>query len=662
MITGRTHNKALRFRQIRMDTVNLTYNTHPLRTSYLYYSQSSEFPTLPLIQKRVSLRQQHVPKPPKAQASTTRRGRIAKAAAPKSATMAPPSSPKKRGRPAKTTASEVATVEPPKKRGRPAKSQGDEPVAQIESAIKRGRRSIAAAEEVVAEAPAPTKQRAGRSTKATDAVAAEAAAPKKRGGRPRKDDVTTEAAAPSKRRGRPTLDLNRVAGSSRVGKRSSPRSKPAARPTRKVAAAPRANPVEKAKTNVAQPAKKARGRPKEVGIEVNASAPKKTSTPKKASAPKKASGRGRKASAPVPFTLPKKVTARPKTAVPRKRRGYTSFEVADKFAAQVKQLIADLLAEDAANAAAAAGEADDEGEEVEVEVELGSEDAIAGPSDNPLEEEEAAIESADEGDHVQTLLDEERPVQGEDIAADDEFDDETELPSETAVLAEIAAVQDELDVQDAIQDDVQMAGVPEPDLERQGSSSSVSIDLHEEITEVTSTPQIDGSNEVDVFHAHVDEHLHEHVHVPEPAAVMTAGSIFGTLLSDAPEYHAILLSPVYASGTSALRGCPKACNVVATCERQVGHQSTPTPKEAWSWSIYDADCNVVDALTYTGNPCDSGTFSCTPAPITFNRYVNTFSELSYTCRPDGRAGKCGGAEISVYCRNDGDKVPTSFKA
>lgn len=42
-------------------------------------------------------------------------------------------------------------------------------------------------------------------------------------------------------------------------------------------------------------------------------------------------------------------------------------------------------------------------------------------------------------------------------------------------------------------------------------------------------------------------------------------------------------------------------------------------------NVYDDGCNVVDSLTTTTNPCDSGTFSCTGSPITFNGYTNTFS-------------------------------------
>ncbi|KAF9691370.1 hypothetical protein EKO04_010686 [Ascochyta lentis] len=481
--------------------------------------------------------------PLKAQVSAARRGRPSKVAAPEPAVpiavMVPP---KKRGRPPKTDTVEAVTVEPPKRRGRQPNPKNDEPIAQIDSAIGRGRRSLAAAEESIAEANILPKKRPGRPSKVpSTAATAEDVPPKKRVGRPRKEDVASEAPATPKRGRRPALGLDRVAGSPRVTKRTSPRSKPVARAP-KAAAAPRMNPkmrsrlrqrtapIEKVKKAAPDSFKKARGRPKKVQVE--APAVKKTV--------------GRKASAPIPAAAAKKVTARPKTAAPRKRRGYTALEVPDKFAAQVKQLIVDLQAEDAANAAAAAGEADDEGEEVEVEVELGPGDPTAGLLDHPsaeLGQEEAATElveedeNRDEDDGDRMLIDSSEaarvPAADEDLGADlapdnTDIEDETELPSETAVLAEIADVQDDLDARDAIQDDVQMAETLQPEAERESSSSDVSVEIHQDITEVSSFPQADGTNEVDVFHSHVDEHahIHEQAHATEPAAGSAVGSLF----------------------------------------------------------------------------------------------------------------------------------------
>jgi hypothetical protein len=44
-------------------------------------------------------------------------------------------------------------------------------------------------------------------------------------------------------------------------------------------------------------------------------------------------------------------------------------------------------------------------------------------------------------------------------------------------------------------------------------------------------------------------------------------------------------------------------------------------------SVYDDNCNQVDGLTTTKNPCTQGIFGCTSSPITFNRYTSTFSGL-----------------------------------
>lgn len=45
----------------------------------------------------------------------------------------------------------------------------------------------------------------------------------------------------------------------------------------------------------------------------------------------------------------------------------------------------------------------------------------------------------------------------------------------------------------------------------------------------------------------------------------------------------------------------------------------------YSGNVYDDDCQVVDGLTTTTNPCDSGTFSCTGSPVTFNGYRSSFT-------------------------------------
>ncbi|EAU89930.1 hypothetical protein CC1G_08412 [Coprinopsis cinerea okayama7 len=72
------------------------------------------------------------------------------------------------------------------------------------------------------------------------------------------------------------------------------------------------------------------------------------------------------------------------------------------------------------------------------------------------------------------------------------------------------------------------------------------------------------------------------------------------------------------------------------------------------WNVYNSNCDVVDGLTTNQNPCTSGTFGCTPPPILFNRYTNSFTGLIYNCRPDPNSGRCGNDVISVCCRNDGN--------
>lgn len=45
------------------------------------------------------------------------------------------------------------------------------------------------------------------------------------------------------------------------------------------------------------------------------------------------------------------------------------------------------------------------------------------------------------------------------------------------------------------------------------------------------------------------------------------------------------------------------------------------------WTVYDDSCNAVDGLTTNKNPCTTGTFGCSPAPVIFNSYKNSFNGL-----------------------------------
>ncbi|KIK64535.1 hypothetical protein GYMLUDRAFT_56939 [Collybiopsis luxurians FD-317 M1] len=72
------------------------------------------------------------------------------------------------------------------------------------------------------------------------------------------------------------------------------------------------------------------------------------------------------------------------------------------------------------------------------------------------------------------------------------------------------------------------------------------------------------------------------------------------------------------------------------------------------WTVYDDSCNPVDGLITNENPCTEGIFACSPPPILFDGYTNTFTGLKYACRTDPNSGTCGNDVISVCCRNDGN--------
>jgi hypothetical protein len=66
--------------------------------------------------------------------------------------------------------------------------------------------------------------------------------------------------------------------------------------------------------------------------------------------------------------------------------------------------------------------------------------------------------------------------------------------------------------------------------------------------------------------------------------------------------------------------------------------------------VYDDSCNAVDSLTTTENSCTEGMFTCSPAPIHFTGYRNSFTGLQYACRTDPNSGNCGNDMISVCVR------------
>lgn len=230
---------------------------------------------------------------PNTQTATPRRpGRPKKVALSPAAAPVASETPRRRGRQPKAATVQVA-AEAPKKRGRPARVEAEEAAPVVQNAPKRGRPAKTAAPEPVTE---------------------EAPAPKKRG-RPAKNA--------------PTVDLKRVAGSPRVAKRSSPLSKPAPRASKPVAPASRINPRLRSKLRARVPAAQ----------KTNKEEPAPPAHPaKKRGRPAKAV----QAPAPNKMTARKAIATKAKAAAPRKRRGYTSFEIPDKFAAQVQQFIQDL--------------------------------------------------------------------------------------------------------------------------------------------------------------------------------------------------------------------------------------------------------------------------------------------------------------------------------
>jgi hypothetical protein len=407
--------------------------------------------------------QRHMP-PKKATDALRGRGRPKRDAALEPAPAA--NAPAKRGRAAKADVVEapVKPVEPPKKRGRPGKAAVEETVAVVE-APKRGRRSLVAPEVAVQEEEPTPKKRMGRPPK-TQIAAKPAETPKKRAGRPAKADATIAVAVEEtvKRRGRPAknaaaVDLNRVAGSPRVTKS---RARPAAKATT-AAAAPRIDPRVRSKLRtrvpqaqkveqavVAQPTKR-RGRPAKAAVKVAPPAPIKAKATKAAAV---------------------------KPVAPRKRRGYTTIEVPDRFASEVKRYLKELLEEEtnlppvdgAAEEVAEQHEEEDVGEDVEedveVEAEAGAEeedvdmtveeevlvtsDAMGSVEDDNVEAlaEEANLEtnfSADGDANADADMDEDMDAQEQDIQ-DDFADEQVDEQIEEAPEVEL-----EMDVRETVQ-------------------------------------------------------------------------------------------------------------------------------------------------------------------------------------------------------------------
>jgi hypothetical protein len=245
--------------------------------------------------------------------------------------VATSSTPRGRGRPRKNAAQFAAVTEAPKRRGRVPKAVA--PVEAEPQPKKRGRAVKTPIEEAPAEvdvAAEEPQKRVGRGRPRKEPAVEDA--PAKRGGRPRKQEAIQDAPTTPKRKGRPpksAVDLHRVAGAPRVGKRTSPRAKPT-----KTAAAPAAR---------LDPRVRSRLRSRAPPVE------KKAPVVTEAPTPKKRMGRPPKKEATVAPNTKKARVTKPATkpSVPRKRRGITTIEVPDRFAQIVKDFV-DALLQDAA--------------------------------------------------------------------------------------------------------------------------------------------------------------------------------------------------------------------------------------------------------------------------------------------------------------------------
>ncbi|KAF2103256.1 hypothetical protein NA57DRAFT_52784 [Rhizodiscina lignyota] len=71
------------------------------------------------------------------------------------------------------------------------------------------------------------------------------------------------------------------------------------------------------------------------------------------------------------------------------------------------------------------------------------------------------------------------------------------------------------------------------------------------------------------------------------------------------------------------------------------------------WFVFTQDCEEHESYNsqggFTGNPCDSGFFTCTPEPITFDGYLEPYNNKWLSCYPDPDTDVCGGHQISVCC-------------
>lgn len=394
----------------------------------------------------------------------------------KAAKAAAPTSSRSAGRAAKSAASAAIANSTPQKRGRTAKPAP--PAAPDSVPKKRGRPARAklqddAAPDAVVNQSTKSRGR-GRTAKgqpAQELPVQDVSAPKARRGRPPKaksEPATIEAPATPKRRGRPStsgLDLNRVAGPSRVSKRAS--SKKSAPPAVGIRSSPRTSRTRAPKQAKKAPALSAAPKPKAV-------ARSKRSAVNEAPKEKKRLGRPPKNATSTPTKPTERKAkgarvAKPATK-PRKKRGMTSIDVPDRFAPAMEDYLQQLYA--AENPAA---------DEQNGEAEVGDvmEDAQATPTheDNGEAEFEEDVDGELDSDEEPILVFEEivEEVIGDDDAAQETTSD-TEVDEEEPVIVveQVREISAELpNVQDAEQGVI--------------GDASDELDMQQEIREVTAS-------------------------------------------------------------------------------------------------------------------------------------------------------------------------------
>ncbi|KAJ5038614.1 hypothetical protein J3E72DRAFT_165650, partial [Bipolaris maydis] len=268
---------------------------------------------------------------------------------------------------------ETPAATPAKKRGRPAKSQTSAsqstPIAS-EPPKKRGRPSKVTAEDVAVlpDASEPTKRGRGRKldTSKSATLAATPNKAKSKGTKGNIEAVANIVEPTPRRRGRPPkasgLDLKRVVGTTRVGKRQAAQHRTTRSATTTTTTASklrtRLPPASKVFKEEPAPPPARRGRP-----------PKNAAQAPVVPLAKKKTPRGRKA-AEVPVAKPTKPLA------PRKMRGHTVRQIPDRYIVQVDQLLHNLMQADIDTASKKQVQEEEANHAHDIEVEADVEDNV----------------------------------------------------------------------------------------------------------------------------------------------------------------------------------------------------------------------------------------------------------------------------------------------